>query len=67
MVPWVQQGKVKYQETVLDGFHQLPKCMIGRGTQARGVTGACNAVVDMCLWLNGSSIAVCAGRALHWC
>jgi len=40
MVPWVQQGKVKYQETVLEGFHQLPKCMIGRGMQSRVLHGS---------------------------
>jgi len=30
MAPWVQQGKVKYKETVVEGFEQLPKCLIGK-------------------------------------
>lgn len=29
MAPWVKSGKIKYTETVMDGFEQLPKCMIG--------------------------------------
>jgi len=34
MGQWVKEGKVKYEETVLDGFDKLPQAMIGLFTGA---------------------------------
>jgi len=29
MAPWVKSGQVKYKETILNGFNNVPKCFIG--------------------------------------
>jgi len=29
MTQWVKEGKIKYRETVVDGFHKLPEAFIG--------------------------------------
>ena len=57
MAQWIQEGKIKYDETIIDGFEKMPEAFIGL------LTGSNLGKMIVKAWKN-SNVIICSNSVL---